>query len=124
MLTQFFTKAVVVPGGQDVYVAYSGALSFTEPHEEGSEVGVTTGFTYQNNTATTGGPGRFSFTGLGSLGGFLACPTAKGTGPYQVFADLPHLSDKAVPGGKVSACIGFDAMGARFPNATAAFEYE
>lgn len=116
--------ATEVPGGQDVYVAYSGALSFTEPHEEGGEVGATTGFVYQNNTNTTGGLGVFSFTGLGSVGGFVACPTVNGTGPYQIFADLPYLCDKAVPGGNVSACIGFDALGDKFANETAAFEYE
>ena len=113
-----------VPGGQDVYVAYSGALSFTEPHAEGAEIGVTTGFTYENNTDINGGLGVFSFTGLGSLGGFVACPTVNGTAPYQIFADLPYLCDKAVPGGNVSECIGFDALGDRFANVSAAFEYE
>ena len=105
-------------------MTYSGALSFTEPHTEGSEVGDTTGFVYQNNTNTTGALGEFSFTGLGSFGGFVACPSVDGTGPYQIFADLPYLCDKYVPGGNVSACIGFNALGDKYANETAAWEYE
>ena len=124
-LHKLLVQATDVPGGQDVYVAYSGALSFTEPHAEGSEEGkgIATGFSYQSKTNDTGALGVFSFSGLGAVG-FVACPQANGAGPYQVFAALPYLCDRAVPGGNINACIGFDALGASYPNQTAAWEYE
>ncbi|KAL2054645.1 hypothetical protein ABVK25_004948 [Lepraria finkii] len=111
-----------VPGGQDVYIsATNAALSFTEPHTEGGENGTTTNFSYTNST--DGGPGEFSFTGLNATG-FVACPSLNGTAPWQIFAALPNLGNKDVPGGNVSACLGFDALGDTYENGTAAYQYE
>lgn len=111
-----------VPGGQDVYIsATNGALKFTEAHTEGGENGTTTGFSYTNST--DGGLGEFSFTGLNATG-FVACPSLNGTAPWQIFAALPNLGNKDVPGGNVSACLGFDALGDTYENGTAAYQYE
>ncbi len=107
-----------------VYVLPTGALSFTEPHAEGSAEGnngTITGFGYTNST--DGELGEFSFTGLGA-NGFVACPVANGSAPYQIFAGFPGLCDENVPGGNVSACLGFDALGETYENGTAAWEYE
>ncbi len=62
--------------------------------------------------ATADALGVFSFTGLGSPGGFLACPARNGTTPWQVFADVAGIRDRDVPGGNASACLGFVALAA------------
>ncbi|KAL8708508.1 MAG: hypothetical protein Q9225_007590, partial [Loekoesia sp. 1 TL-2023] len=86
-----------VPGGQEIYVAPNGALSYTQAHSASSPPGSA----FQTFNATTGGDngslGEFTFTGLGATG-FLACPVTA-DGPYQVFADVEGLSDRDVPGG-------------------------
>ena len=104
-----------VPGGQAVYVLPSGALTFTLAHAEGqpsSNNGTTTGFSFAPGSGTDDALGVFSFTGLGSPGFFLACPAKNGTTPWQVFADVAGIRDRDVPGGNVSACLGFVALAA------------
>ena len=118
----FYKQDADVPGGQDVYIsATNGALRFTEPHTEGGENGTTTGFSYTNST--DGGLGEFSFTELNATG-FVACPSLNGTAPWQIFAALPNLGNKDVPGGDVSACLGFEALGDTYENGAAAYQYE
>ncbi|KAL8713616.1 MAG: hypothetical protein Q9220_002478 [cf. Caloplaca sp. 1 TL-2023] len=112
-----------VPGGQEVYVAPSGALGYTQAHS-GS---YPTGSALQTFNATVntinGNIGQFTFQGLGAAG-FLACPaTANGTGPYQIFADVASLSDEDVPGGCKDACLGFDALTAEYTEGPAAWQY-
>ena len=71
------SQYVEVPGGQQVYVLPSGALSFAPAHAEGTPItnnGTTTGFTYVNGT-DPGELGILSFEGAG----WLACPVANGT---------------------------------------------
>jgi hypothetical protein len=93
---------VIVPGGQQVYVAPDGALSYTVEHSAYiPNDSYVTGF---SKTAPGG-------NGLGTLtfqGGFVACPAAAGQG-YQVFGQ--------VTGGKTygSECLGFDALTCEFP---------
>lgn len=101
-----------VPGGQTVYVLPTGALSFTLAHAEGQPEennGTTTGFSFAPGTDDA--LGVFGFSGLGSTG-FLACPARNGTTPWQVFADVMGIKGSDVPGGNVSACLGFVAFAA------------
>lgn len=64
----------------------------------------------------------FGFTGLGATG-FVACPLTNGSAPWQIFAAVPGLDDKGVPGGNVSACLGFDALAETYSEGPAAWEY-
>lgn len=110
----------VVPGGQQVYVAPTGALSYTRPHSgyipPGSAVG-----TFNATLTQSGGPiGFFTFEGLGATG-WLACPVTK-NGPYQVFADIKGLKDKDVPGHHKDKCLGFSMITSPFTG-QAAWEY-
>ncbi|APA13320.1 hypothetical protein SS1G_08110 [Sclerotinia sclerotiorum 1980 UF-70] len=68
-----------VPGGQQVYLADSYAVSYTVPHSADTRGGKVSGFTY---TAGEGSNlGSLSFSTEGS--GFVACATEVGV--YQVF---------------------------------------
>ncbi|KZF19262.1 hypothetical protein L228DRAFT_241922 [Xylona heveae TC161] len=97
---------VEVPGGQQIYVAPEGYLGFTAPHSAYIPPGSSTDdFNYTPGSSF----GYFGTTALGATG-FLACPNANGTFPYQVFANINGLSDSNVPSGKVSDCLGFDAL--------------
>ncbi|KAL5392757.1 hypothetical protein DPSP01_000457 [Paraphaeosphaeria sporulosa] len=88
---------VVVPGGQQVYVAPDGTLSYTQAHSafvpEGS---VRTGW---NKTERNDG------SNLGSLsfeGGLVACPRNE-TQPWQVYGQIENFT---APEG----CLGFGAV--------------
>ncbi|EOD48974.1 hypothetical protein GTA08_BOTSDO10587 [Neofusicoccum parvum] len=98
--------STAVPGGQQVYIAPDGSLSFTQAHSayipEGS---VTDGFT----TSQSSGFGILSWTN-----GFIACPSANGTFPYQVY------------GGGYSnntACLGFDFLTSNYTGTAGAWQY-
>ncbi|KAF2088676.1 hypothetical protein K490DRAFT_73039 [Saccharata proteae CBS 121410] len=98
---------VEVPGGQQVYIAPSGALTFTAPHSASMPEGsISNGFTLSEGT---------SFGYLSWTNGFVACPSANGSAPYQVFGAIPSLN--------TSSCLGFDFLAS---NATGvgAWEYE
>ncbi|KAL8748300.1 MAG: hypothetical protein Q9184_007415 [Pyrenodesmia sp. 2 TL-2023] len=120
----------MVPGGQRIYVAPSGALSFTTAHSAyippGSAVEpfkATAGLPYNATTGSSGAIGRFTFRGLGATG-FLACPVNRNrTGPYQVFADVDGLSDEDVPGGCVDKCWRFNALTAPSRPKNAVWQY-
>ena len=61
--------------------------------------------------------GELAYNGTES---FLACPTKRGgKGPYQVFVDIPGISDKDVPG-KLSGCVGLLAATVRSADGKAA----
>ncbi|EAW08989.1 IgE-binding protein [Aspergillus clavatus NRRL 1] len=103
--TVLFTNAldVLVPGGQQIYVAPSGAVKFTTAHSANIPPGsAVEGFSY-----TFDGPiGGWTFTGLGATG-FMACPTqGDAPAPYQVFASIPNA---VVPSGNAAHCLGFSA---------------
>ncbi|KAI4113551.1 MAG: hypothetical protein LQ345_005495 [Seirophora villosa] len=109
-LADAWDQNVVVPGGQQVYVAPNGALRFTTAHS----AYVPAGSAIDGFNATVGeingSLGRFTFNGLGA-DGFLACPVnADGTEPYQVFANVKGLSDHDVPGECKDKCLGFSAL--------------
>lgn len=87
-----------VPGGQQLYVAPNGALSYTIPHSAAvPEHSYQQGFTVDQGT----GLGSWTFEGKGGATGFLACPTEK-EGEYQVFADIEGVESED--------CLGFDAI--------------
>ncbi|PYI10708.1 hypothetical protein BO78DRAFT_270625, partial [Aspergillus sclerotiicarbonarius CBS 121057] len=111
--------AVAVPGGQEIYILRSGALTFTPPHSAYMPPGsVSGGFTY-----TPGTPyGHWNYTS-----GFMACPVrgnvTSSSGRWQVYAAWRNAS---VPGGNVDECLGFDPLAYRWGRGVgevAAWEY-
>ncbi|KAE8151708.1 hypothetical protein BDV25DRAFT_138631 [Aspergillus avenaceus] len=108
---------VAVPGGQQIYVDPTGALSFTTPHSGYTPPGsTTTGFKYE--AGKNGTLGHWSFGN-----GFMACPvnsTAPGKPHYQVYA---ARNNATVPGGNVKQCLGFDAMAVKGNGTVGAWEY-
>lgn len=120
----FSAQDVTVPGGQRVYVTPTGELGFTQAHSASIPPGsALDGFTLSSTPVN----GRFASLGFSKLGatGFLACPAGPScTGPYQVFADVSALKDSDVPGGKLSDCIGFDALAVEYTGSgSAAWQY-
>ena len=66
---------VAVPGGQQIYVAINGAVSFTQAHSNLAPPGsYFTGFAVKD--------GYLQFQEVD----FLSCPPADGTSAYQLFA--------------------------------------
>jgi len=106
---------VEVPAGQAVYVnATDGALQYTVAHSNVFNENTTV-----KSFALFKGPtySFFTFSGVGKASGFLACPVNETV--YQVYADLPSLSDENVPNNNVSSCIGFDALATAFTGVSA-----
>ncbi|RAL02652.1 putative IgE-binding protein [Aspergillus ibericus CBS 121593] len=140
--------AVAVPGGQQIYILSTGALSFTPPHSTYMPPGSITGpLTY-----TPGTPyGHWNYTS-----GFMACPVrgnastsssitvrptstptptrtsgsvtpsptpGSGGSRWQVYVAWRNAS---VPGGNVDECLGFDPLAYRWGRGVgevAAWEY-
>ncbi|KAL6237169.1 hypothetical protein BDW75DRAFT_92165 [Aspergillus navahoensis] len=96
--------SVVVPGGQQIYVAPTGALKFTQAHSAYIPPGSSYGpFEY------VPGPegsvfGHYMYSGWGASG-FMACPTEDNR--WQVFGALQNAT---VPSGNVEDCLGFSAI--------------
>ncbi|KAA8564262.1 hypothetical protein MFRU_043g00520 [Monilinia fructicola] len=99
---------VAVPGGQQVYIAPSSAVSFTQPHSANTQGGKTQGWTY--TAGKDGGFGSLSFPDYG----FIACASTEGAGIYQIFA---------TPGGSSTGnCTGIAVATVPYSGASA-FEY-
>lgn len=101
----------MVPGGQAIYVAPDGALSFTQAHSAYIPPGsAVTGFSYTPHE-TEEGRGTYGFNGMGGAGagGFMACPDSLGAEnpDWQVFAAVQNAT---VPTGDTADCLGFKAM--------------
>lgn len=98
---QTLSLGVVVPGGQQVYVAPNGALSYTTAHSayipEGS---IVTGF---NRTAA---PNSDAFGYLTWEDGFIACPCSAEDG-WRVYGNITNgtFSDE---------CLSFSAIACKF----------
>ena len=95
--TKTLSLGVVVPGGQQVYVAPDGSLSYTGAHSAYIPAGsIIDGFSKE---APTGGAqfGYLSFTG-----GFVACSAGADAG-YQVFGQTANATLGA-------DCLGFSAL--------------
>ncbi|KAF2101999.1 hypothetical protein NA57DRAFT_53937 [Rhizodiscina lignyota] len=85
----------VVPAGQQVYIAPSGILSFSEAHTASFPKGsILTGFSLC--------PGA-SFGDLSWEYGLVACPTNGTNGPWQIYG---QRADITLP----ETCLGFDAL--------------
>lgn len=120
----FSAQDVSVPGGQLAYVTPTGVFAFTQAHSASIPPGsVQDGFTL-SRAPVNGQLASLGFSKLGATG-FLACPAGHdSTAPFQVFADVSALKDSDVPGGSVSACIGFDALAVEYKGSgSAAWQY-
>jgi len=104
---------VEVPGGQQIYVDPSGALSFTQAHSAsippGSAIG---GLVYEPGNPWS----HYTFNGWGASG-FMACPTDN---RWQVFAAMQNAT---VPSGNVGDCLGFSAMALTYKGPVPAWQY-
>lgn len=88
---------VVVPGGQQVYVASNGELSYTVPHS----AYIPSGASVDEFSRTA--PGS---NGLGTLNfetGFVACPVGGDNKGYQVYGQNQGFEAS-------SDCLGFSAL--------------
>ncbi|KAJ4520744.1 hypothetical protein HRR83_002823 [Exophiala dermatitidis] len=108
--------AVIVPGGQQLYVTPRGEIGYTQAHSSFMPNGsLPCPFTYFK------GPGApLGILGIDAFGatGLMACPTDGAA--WQVFANLPNAT---VPQGNASQCLGFDALALDFPKLYAAWQY-
>jgi len=92
---------VVVPGGQQVFVAAVGALGYTQAHSAAIPTGATqTGFSRE---APSGG-NTFGYLHFDT--GFVACPAGEGQG-YQVFGQVADAKFG-------DECLGFNALTGMF----------
>ena len=105
---------VEVPGGQQIYVDPSGALSFTQAHSAfipaGSALG---GLQYEAGQPWS----HYTFNGWGASG-FMACPTDDNR--WQVYAAMQNAT---VPSGNVDDCLGFSAMALTYTGPVPAWQY-
>jgi len=88
----------VVPGGQEVYVAPDGALSYTQAHSAAVPAG-----SYRAMFSREAPSGGNSFGYLNFETGFVACPAKAPETGYQVFGQV----EGATFGPE---CLGFNAL--------------
>ena len=93
---------VVVPGGQQVYVAPDGALSYTVAHS----AYIPQGSTIDQFSRTAPSNGN-SFGYLNFETGFVACPAGEAGAGYQVFGLVENFQDK-------DGCLGFNLLTCKF----------
>lgn len=93
---------VVVPGGQQVYVAPDGALSYTIAHSAAIPAG-----SIQDEFSKEAPSNGNSFGYLNFPTGWVACPAAEGSG-YQVFAQVATATFG-------EDCLGFSMLTCKFP---------
>ncbi|EPS37565.1 hypothetical protein H072_8746 [Dactylellina haptotyla CBS 200.50] len=106
---QYWTASMnaIVPGGQQLYIDPTGALSYTQAHSAFIPSGsITKGFQVKKEANDL-------YYLSHCEGGFLACPPNKsGTGPWKVFIDVKgKLKDKDVPSKSKNDCLGFNVAG-------------
>jgi hypothetical protein len=113
-----YALSVLVPGGQQIYVAPSGALSFTQAHSAFIPTGSAIGpFDY---TAEGRPFGQYTFTGW-DADGFMGCPdNSDGPKTWQVFANIQNAT---VPTGDIDDCFPFEANTLPFNQGPAAWQY-
>jgi hypothetical protein len=100
--------AVSVPGGQQVYVAADGKLSYTVPHSGNTGSGSTvTGF----SVAPAGSNVNLNFNGKNN---FLACPVSGTAGEYEIYA-----AEKATR----TDCTGISVLGSADANPPQAWQW-
>jgi hypothetical protein len=96
-----------------VYVETTGALGFTQAHSAFIPPGAVTA-TFSLTSVAGADFWTLDFSGLGG-GGFVACPSANGSFPYQIFAN--------VPSGNFDNCLGFDALASEYTAGFGAWQY-
>ncbi|KAJ4332258.1 hypothetical protein N0V95_009704 [Ascochyta clinopodiicola] len=92
---------VVVPGGQQVYVAKDGALSYTVPHS----AAIPDGSVVDQFSKTA--PGSNNLGTLNFETGFVACPVGGAGAGYQVYGQVDGFEAS-------SECLGFSALTCKF----------
>ncbi|KAH8695233.1 IgE-binding protein [Talaromyces proteolyticus] len=115
-----FNMDVEVPGGQTLYVAPSGALSFTTAHSMSMPAGSQQG-PFDNQQPSSGEEfGTYTTSSFGATG-FMACPDdATNASSWQVFAAIRNAT---VPTGNVDDCLGFDALTTSYTGSIPTWEY-
>lgn len=104
----------MVPGGQQVYIDPTGALSFTQAHSANIPQGSSLGpFHYAADEPWA----HYSFAGWGASG-FMACPADDNR--WQVFAAIQNAT---VPQGNVDECLGFSAVALDYTGEVPAWQY-
>ena len=93
---------VVVPGGQQVYVAADGSLSYTVAHS----ANIPAGSTVDQFSKTAPSNGN-SFGYLNFETGFVACPVGAANQGYQVYGQTQNFEAS-------SDCLGFSALTCEF----------
>lgn len=88
---------VVVPGGQQIYVAQNGELSYTVPHS----AAIPNGAIVDQFSKTA--PGSNNLGTLSFETGFVACPVGNGGQGYQVYGQNQGFEAS-------SDCLGFSAL--------------
>lgn len=88
---------VVVPGGQQVYVAANGELSYTLPHSAAIPAGASV------DQFSKTAPGSNNLGTLNFETGFVACPVGSGGQGYQVYGQNQGFEAS-------SECLGFSAL--------------
>ncbi|BDD55827.1 hypothetical protein MPDQ_004900 [Monascus purpureus] len=107
---------VTVPGGQELYISPTGALSFTQPHSAYVPPGSVLGpFSIAARSGST--LPHYSTTAWGASG-FMACPTKDHR--WQVFVAAQNVT---APLGKVEDCLGFSAIAFPYNGSIPAWEY-
>ncbi|KAH6643863.1 hypothetical protein C7974DRAFT_8175 [Boeremia exigua] len=89
---------VVVPGGQQVYVAADGALSYTQAHSAAIPAGAIVD-QFSKDAPSNGN----SFGYLNFETGFVACPVGAADQGYQVYGQTQDFEAS-------SECLGFSAL--------------
>ncbi|EXJ86368.1 hypothetical protein A1O3_03319 [Capronia epimyces CBS 606.96] len=108
--------AVIVPGGQQLYVTPRGEIGYTQAHSSFMPNGsLPCPFTYYK---APGAPLGLLSTQAFGADGLMACPTDGDA--WQVFANLRNAT---VPQGNVSQCLGFDGLALDYPELFAAWQY-
>ena len=88
---------VVVPGGQQVYVAANGELSYTLPHSAAIPAGAVV------DQFSKTAPGAHNLGTLSFETGFVACPVGGSGQGYQVYGQNQGFEAS-------SDCLGFSAL--------------
>ncbi|OQE28377.1 hypothetical protein PENSTE_c003G04326 [Penicillium steckii] len=105
---------VEVPGGQQVYVDPSGALSFTQAHSASIPPNSAVG----SLSYVPGKPwAHYTFNGWNATG-LMACPTEDNR--WQVYAAMKNAT---VPQGNVGDCLGFSALALPYKGDVPAWQY-
>lgn len=109
-----YNQDVEVPGGQQVYVDPSGALSFTQAHS----IYIPPGSAIPGVVYEPGKPWSHLTGHAFGADGFMACPTPDHR--WQVFVAMQNAT---VPSGNVNDCLDFSARTVTYNGPFPAWQY-